>query len=110
MANGNGHPTFKTDGDGNVIKYDITPYLFEKADYDNLSSYEGAYPYVKAYTYSNRLEEVGVPPKVKQYLLGHAKLDTTQNVYTDTQAHYVNRFLDDIRGAFDTRLTPKMTP
>ena len=66
--------------------------------------------HILRHTYSNRLEEAGIPPKVKQYLLGHAKLDTTQNVYTDTQAHYVGRFLDDIRGAFDTRLTPKMTP
>ena len=58
--------------------------------------------HILRHTYSNRLEEAGIPPKVKQYLLGQAKLDTTQNVYTDTQAHYVGRFLDDIRGAFDT--------
>ena len=33
-------------GDG---LWDITPYIFEKADYDNLSSYNGVYPFSKAY-------------------------------------------------------------
>lgn len=33
-------------GDG---LWDITPYIFEKADYDNLSSYDGVYPFSKAY-------------------------------------------------------------
>lgn len=28
---------------------DITPYVFEEADYQNLSSYEGVFPYCKAY-------------------------------------------------------------
>lgn len=28
---------------------DITPYVFEEADYKNLSSYEGTFPYCKAY-------------------------------------------------------------
>ena len=26
---------------------DITPYLFEAAEYDNLTSYKGSYPYAK---------------------------------------------------------------
>lgn len=36
---------------GDVLKgrWDITPYIFEKTAYDNLSSYEGVYPYCKAY-------------------------------------------------------------
>lgn len=29
--------------------YDITPYLFEASDYATLSSYQGAYPFTKAY-------------------------------------------------------------
>jgi hypothetical protein len=33
---------------GNTV-VDITPYLFESADYKNLSSYDGTYPYCKAY-------------------------------------------------------------
>ena len=54
------------------------------------------------HTYATRLEEAGIPPKVKQYLLGHSDLDMTQNVYTDTQMHYVNRFTSQITKAFDT--------
>ena len=40
---------------GDVVKvyldkeWDIAPYIFEKAQYDNLSSYGGTYPYSKAY-------------------------------------------------------------
>ena len=30
-------------------KWDITPYIFEKADYDNLSSYSGSFPYAKCF-------------------------------------------------------------
>lgn len=29
--------------------YDITPYVFEQHEYNNLSSYEGTYPYAKGY-------------------------------------------------------------
>ena len=57
-------------------------------------------PHILRHTYSDRLEEAGIPPKVKQYLLGHSKLDITQNTYTDTQSHYVNKFVDQITGAF----------
>ena len=38
------HIPYYTDKD-----IDITPYVFEKADYDNLSSYDGSFPYCKAY-------------------------------------------------------------
>lgn len=31
----------------NNVSADITPYLFEAAEYDNLTSYKGAYPYAK---------------------------------------------------------------
>lgn len=56
--------------------------------------------HILRHTYSNRLEEAGIPPKVKQYLLGHTKLDVTQNVYTDTQEAYVNTYSDNIRKLF----------
>lgn len=29
--------------------YDLTPYIFEKTEYDNLSSFDGVFPYSKAY-------------------------------------------------------------
>lgn len=35
--------------DTNNKFYDITPYVFESADYNQMSSYEDAYPYAKAY-------------------------------------------------------------
>lgn len=35
--------------DENGTAFDITPYVFEEKVYNNLSSYEGGYPYAKAY-------------------------------------------------------------
>lgn len=36
--------------DGSIgSEYDITPYVFEQHEYNNLSSYEGTYPYAKGY-------------------------------------------------------------
>ena len=56
--------------------------------------------HILRHTYATRLEEAGIPPKVKQYLLGHASLDMTQNVYTDTQMHYVESLSDSVRALF----------
>lgn len=58
--------------------------------------------HILRHTYSVRLEEAGIPPKVKQYLMGHAKLDTTQNKYTEAQKHYVDAHAESIRRLFDT--------
>lgn len=59
--------------------------------------------HILRHTYSDRLEEAGIPPKIKQYLMGHTKLDVTQNTYTDTQEHYINTHADKIRECFDTK-------
>ncbi len=59
--------------------------------------------HILRHTYSVRLEEAGIPPKIKQYLLGHAKLDVTQNTYTEAQAQYINAHSEDIRKIFDTK-------
>lgn len=59
-------------------------------------------PHILRHTYATRLEEAGIPPKIKQYLMGHASLDMTQSVYTDTQAHYIEAFADRVRDTFDT--------
>ena len=56
--------------------------------------------HILRHTYATRLEEAGIPPKVKQYLLGHASLEMTQNVYTDTQMHYVEKLSDQVRALF----------
>lgn len=57
--------------------------------------------HILRHTYATRLEEAGIPPKVKQYLMGHASLEMTQGVYTDTQAHYIAEFADRVRDTFD---------
>ena len=59
--------------------------------------------HVLRHTYATRLEEAGIPPKVKQYLMGHASLEMTQNVYTDAQGHYIESVSDCVRGLFDTK-------
>lgn len=56
--------------------------------------------HVLRHTYSDRLEEAGIPPKVKQYLLGHTKLDITQNTYTEAQKHYIEAHAENIRKLF----------
>lgn len=59
--------------------------------------------HILRHTYATRLEEAGIPPKVKQYLMGHATLHMTQDVYTDAQGHYVESLADSVRGIFDTK-------
>ena len=39
-------------------------------------------PHIFRHTYCSRLANKGVNPKTLQMLLGHAKIDTTLNVYT----------------------------
>ena len=57
-------------------------------------------PHILRHTYATRLEEAGIPPKIKQYLMGHASLRMTQDTYTDTQEHYVASVSDRVRTAF----------
>ena len=59
--------------------------------------------HILRHTYATRLEEAGIPPKIKQYLMGHATVHMTEDVYTDAQAHYVNSLSDRVRGLFDTK-------
>lgn len=40
---------YNPDGSALVADVDITPYVFEEHEYQNLSSYKGTYPYAKAY-------------------------------------------------------------
>ncbi len=56
--------------------------------------------HILRHTYATRLEEAGVPPKVKQYLLGHSSLEMTQNVYTDIQEKYIISISEVIRNIF----------
>lgn len=59
--------------------------------------------HILRHTYATRLEEAGIPPKIKQYLLGHSTLEMTENVYTDVQQSYVKRLSDAIRGIFSPK-------
>ena len=59
--------------------------------------------HILRHTYATRLEEAGIPPKVKQYLMGHATLHMTEDVYTDAQSHYIESVSERIRGLFDTK-------
>lgn len=60
-------------------------------------------PHILRHTYATRLEEAGIPPKIKQYLMGHSSLRMTEDVYTDAQAHYIESLSDRVRGIFDTK-------
>ena len=60
-------------------------------------------PHILRHTYATRLEEAGIPPKIKQYLMGHSSLRMTEDVYTDAQAPYIESLSDRVRGIFDTK-------
>lgn len=60
-------------------------------------------PHILRHTYATRLSEAGVPPKIKQYLMGHASLEMTENVYTDTQKRYLDSVSDLVRSVFDPK-------
>ena len=60
-------------------------------------------PHILRHTYATRLEEAGIPPKIKQYLMGHASLHMTQNTYTDAQTAYIETANDSVRAVFDTK-------
>ena len=59
-------------------------------------------PHILRHTYATRLEESGLTPKAKQYLLGHSSVKMTQNTYTDIQNDYILTFKDKIEGLFES--------
>lgn len=59
--------------------------------------------HILRHTYATRLEEAGISPKIQQYLLGHSKVDISQNIYTDAQSAYINSVSDKICAIFDTK-------
>lgn len=56
--------------------------------------------HILRHTYATRLEEAGIPPKIKQYLMGHASLDMTENRYTHAQKAYIGSVSEDVRRLF----------
>lgn len=73
----------------------LTLYRFSKEHNISVTAH------VLRHTYATRLEEAGISPKLKQYLLGHSSLIMTQNTYTDIQSGYVERESATIRSVFD---------
>lgn len=55
--------------------------------------------HILRHTYCTRLEEAGIPQKIKSKMMGHSSIAMTQNVYTDVQESYVNRYTDKITSA-----------
>lgn len=59
--------------------------------------------HILRHTYATRLEEAGVPAKVAQYLMGHATIQMTKDVYTDVQDGYIKTFDERVIMFTDTR-------
>lgn len=60
-------------------------------------------PHTLRHTYATRLEEAGVPEKVAQYLMGHASIQMTKDVYTDAQQRYVRAYDKKVIFAIDCK-------
>lgn len=56
--------------------------------------------HVLRHTYATRLGEAGIPDKIIQYLMGHASLEMTKNVYTDVLTPYLESVSVKIRDIF----------
>lgn len=48
-------------------------------------------------------DEAGVPAKVAQYLMGHATIQMTKDVYTDVQDSYIKTFDERVITFTDTQ-------
>jgi integrase len=60
-------------------------------------------PYYLRHTYATDLFEMGVDLKTAQYLLGHADIETTANIYTHFMERSLDKAGDIIRGHFKAR-------
>lgn len=72
----------------------MVSYKIEKAFQRAREKYNSIYkeelpvitPHVCRHTYCSRMARTGISPKTLQYLMGHADIDTTMNVYTHVHA------------------------
>lgn len=60
-------------------------------------------PYYLRHTYATDLFEMGVDLKTAQYLLGHADIKTTANIYTHFMQRSLDKASDIIRGHYNIR-------
>jgi integrase len=83
----------------------IFPYFLWQIDnyFIKLSKTTGIHctPHTLRHTYATRLDEAGVPPKVKQYLMGHKNLNMTENVYTDVKQEFIDAQSELVKSVFD---------
>ena len=79
-----------------------TTYNAAKCAIDRISRETGikVTAHILRHTYATRLEQAKLPPKVRQYLLGHEDGRMTENVYTDVQEEDIKKAADIIRGLF----------
>lgn len=52
------------------------------------------------HTYATALDKLGVPPKTCQYLLGHADISTTKNIYTHIQDEHITQAARQIQNIY----------
>ena len=64
---------------------------------------ESVTPYYLRHTYATDLFEMGIDLKTAQYLLGHADIETTANIYTHFMERSLDKVGDIIRGHFNVR-------
>ena len=74
--------------------------IFEKAQNNPCDAEE-----IKRYkaSHKNALTNAtrgNIQPKLKQYLLGHASMAVTQNIYTDTTAEYLESVSERVQNVF----------
>lgn len=89
-----------------IATVNLFPYTYNavKCAIDRISQNTGLNVtlHILRHTYATRLEEFGIPAKVKQYLMGHSSIEMTQNVYTDVQQDYIESVSNKVRKCFDT--------
>jgi len=94
-------------GDSAEVVFDIT-YNSTKLVIDRIRKrlcIEDLSVHTLRHTYATRLDEASIAPKVKQYWLGHSRIEITQNIYTDVQKEHIDnqrKAFDDIFNDFDT--------
>ncbi len=94
LLNGDNYEIFKDLGPSNVSN--TLTRICEKIGIKGVSAH------VLRHTYSTRINEAGLPPKIRQYLMGHSDISMTENVYTDAQEDYIFGQQEAINTLFDT--------
>lgn len=57
------------------------------------------------HTYATVIDRMGVSPKMCQYLLGHAELSTTKDIYTHIQDEHIEMVAIQLQGIYKASRT-----